>query len=234
MQLRDGDRKPGRAFSGGAAAPRLLSGALCCFGLIALAVHHDWLLPLDQSILLAFRTAGNPSVPAGPKGLVSFMRDVTSLGSFAVLSSTVLAVSGYLALNGHSNRALALLGYTIGGTLLGEGAKHLFSRVRPDAVPHLVDVVTLSFPSAHAMQSFVVWFTVAMMLAEEQSRSCVRIYVFAVAGLVSLAVGISRIYFGVHWPTDVLAGWCLGLAWVVGCWWLDRRVSHRRGSAAEG
>jgi len=232
MQLQDGDRQSGRALCGEGAALGLLSGALGCFCLIALAVHHDWLLPLDQSILLAFRTTDDPSVPAGPKGLVSFMRDVTSLGSFAVLSSTVLAVSGYLAMNGHGNRALALLGYTIGGTLLGEGAKHVFSRVRPDAVPHLVDVVTLSFPSAHAMQSLVVWFTLAMMLAEEQSRSGMKVYLFAVAGLVSLAVGISRLYFGVHWPTDVLAGWSLGMAWVIGCWRLDRRV-RRRGGASE-
>lgn len=213
--------------SGRAAALGLVSGALLCFVLMALAVHYEWLPDVDKAVLLALRSVDDPSVPLGPKGLQSFMRDLTSLGSFAVLSLVVLAVSGFLGMTGRAGRAVALIGYTLGGTLLGEAAKHLFARVRPDAVPHLIDVVTLSFPSAHAMQALVVWCTVAMMLAAEQARTGVKIYLFAVAGLVSVAVGISRLYFGVHWPTDIIAGWCLGLAWVVGCWRLDRRLRQR-------
>lgn len=226
MQLRGG----GRGLSTPAAevtAFGLFASALCFFALIAIAVHNDWLVQLDRSLLLVFRISGDPARPIGPNGLASFVRDITALGSFAVLASTVLAIAGFLAIRGYGHRAMALLGYTLGGTALGEAGKYLFARQRPDVVPHLLEVVTLSFPSAHAMQATVVWMTLALLLAGVQSRSRVKSYLIGVAAVVALAVGISRVFLGVHWPTDVLAGWALGTAWVSACWLFDRRLCAR-------
>lgn len=217
-----------RGRAGTFAAFVFLAGGLGFFAFVAVAVQGESLLRFDRAILMAFRENGDLAIPIGPNGSTSYVRDITALGSFAVLSFAVLAVAGFLALRGRGDRALAVLGFTIGGTLLGEAAKHLFWRPRPDVVPHLVEVVTLSFPSAHAMQAVVVWFTFALLFAEAQSRVCVKVYLFGAAMLVALAVGLSRVYLGVHWPSDVLAGWALGTAWVSGCWLLDRWLGGRR------
>lgn len=203
--------------------------ALACFAFLAFAVQQDLLRHLDQAILRSLRDGGDFASPIGPQGLASYMRDVTALGSFAVLSFAVLAVAVFLMLRGVRGTAATVLGFAIGGTLLGEAAKHLFARGRPDAVPHLVDVVTLSFPSAHAMQSTVVWSTFAILMAEAQDDRRVRIYLLCLAALIAFAVGFSRLYLGVHWPTDVVAGWALGVAWVSGCWLLRQRLVRPAG-----
>jgi undecaprenyl-diphosphatase len=102
-----------------------------------------------------------------------------------------------------------------------------FERPRPDLVPHAVVVYTASFPSGHAMLSAVTWLTLGALLMRVEPRRRVKAYVLALAVLTTLLVGASRIYLGVHWPTDVLAGWCIGAAWALMCWlaalWLQRR-----------
>ena len=111
--------------------------------------------------------------------------------------------------------------------LLSSGLKGLFDRPRPDLVPHAVEVYTMSFPSGHATLSAVTYLTLGALLARVQPRRRVKAYLLGVAVLLAVLIGASRVYLGVHWPTDVLAGWCVGAAWAMLCWtvatWLQRR-----------
>jgi undecaprenyl-diphosphatase len=116
---------------------------------------------------------------------------------------------------------------TLGGWGLGLLLKAVFGRPRPSVIPHLVEVQSLSFPSGHAMMSAVVYLTLAALLAQLSAQWAQRVYILAVGLLLTLLVGLSRVYLGVHYPTDVLAGWSAGLAWAILCWlvgrWLQRR-----------
>ena len=97
-------------------------------------------------------------------------------------------------------------------------AMALFDRTRPDVVPHLVEVSSASFPSGHSMLSMTTYLTLGALLAEVQTERRFRIYVLAWAVALALLVGWSRVFLGVHWPTDVLAGWTAGAAWALLCW----------------
>jgi undecaprenyl-diphosphatase len=116
-----------------------------------------------------------------------------------------------------------------GGTLLSTLLKLGFDRPRPDLVAHLVDVRTLSFPSGHAMLSAVTYLTIGVLVARVSPKRRIKVYVTAVALVLTLAIGLSRVYLGVHWPTDVLAGWSIGAAWAMACW-LGAVFLQRRGS----
>ncbi len=202
--------------------------ALGLFVLVAVFVERGRLDAVDRSVLLALRVPGDPTNPLGPAWFESVVRDVTALGSRGILGLFVAAVMGFLALNGHGAGALAVLAFTAGGSLLGEMAKLAFARPRPDLVPHGADVFSLSFPSAHAMQASVVYLTLGALLAAGQPRRRVKAFVLSVAVLLALMVGASRVYLGVHWPSDVLAGWALGTAWATACWLIYRRWLRQR------
>jgi len=210
----------------------LALGALGLFLLVALAMTQGRLADVDERILLSLRSPGNPKDPLGPIWFESFVRDVTALGSRGILGLFVLAVMGYLALRGRGGRALALFTYTALGSILGELTKLGFARPRPELVPHGVDVFSLSFPSAHALQASVVYLTLGALLAANEPRRKDKAYVLGVAVLVVLMVGVSRVYLGVHWPSDVLAGWALGTAWATGCLLFDRWLTRRPGEKA--
>ncbi|WP_428030891.1 phosphatase PAP2 family protein [Ancylobacter sp.] len=191
---------------------------LLTFGLIADEVTEGETHAFDEAILLAFRVAGDPADPIGPPWLEIVMRDVTSLGSTTVLTLLTLIVAGFLAMDGKRAAALFVLIATAGGGLLSYALKLGFDRPRPDLVAHLVDVSTLSFPSGHAMGSAVTFLTLGVLLVRTVRKPLLKAYVLAVAVGLTLMVGFSRIYLGVHWPTDVLAGWCAGSAWALLCW----------------
>lgn len=197
--------------------------ALGVFVLLAVLVENGRLDTVDRTVLLALRAPGDPADPLGPAWLESVVRDITALGSRGILGLFVAAVMGFLVLNGHGAHALAVLAFTVGGSLVGEISKFAFGRPRPDLVPHGVDVLSLSFPSAHALQASVVYLTLGALLAASQPRRRVKAFVLSVAVLLALTVGASRVYLGVHWPSDVLAGWALGTAWATACWLIYRR-----------
>src|SRR5262249_39213798 len=136
-------------------------------------------------------------------------------GSGTVLVLLVLAVLGYLAFTRRHSLMLVTLVASLGGTLLGFGLKELFGRERPTVVPHLAHVTSLSFPSGHSMQSAVIYLTLGVMLARTTTIRRVRAYFVSLALLLSLLIGLTRIYLGVHYPTDVTAGWLIGFAWAV-------------------
>lgn len=190
---------------------------------------------LDEALLLALRSPTDRGDPIGPPWLEVFGRDVTALGGFGLLGFITLAVAGFLALQGKRRAALFVLVAVAGGMALSVALKLGFDRPRPALVPHATLVVSASFPSGHSMLSASVYLTLGALLARMQPGRWLKLYVIALAVLVTLAVGISRVYLGVHWPTDVLAGWAAGASWAMICWtvvlWLQR---HRKVERSPG
>jgi undecaprenyl-diphosphatase len=182
---------------------------------------------LDRRVLLALRSTADPADPLGPRWLEEMARDLTALGGVGVLSLITAASVGYLLLSRKRHAAAFLLVAVGGGLLLSTLFKAGFDRARPDLVAHLAQVYTASFPSGHSMMSATVYLTLGALLARLHKEWAVRLFLLAAAVFVTLLVGLSRVYLGVHWPTDVLAGWSAGAAWAALCWlallWFQRR-----------
>lgn len=205
----------------------LAAAAMFVFVHVVDEMQEGGLHAFDEKLLLAFRDAANRADPIGPWWIEVMFRDFTTLGGTAVLTLITIVAIGYLLINGQRGAALLLLVSVVGGTVLSNLLKLGFDRPRPDLVAHLVDVRTLSFPSGHAMLSAVTYLTLGALLARVQPRRRLKVYILAVAVTLTLMIGVSRIYLGVHWPSDVLAGWSAGAAWALGCWavaaWLQSR-----------
>jgi undecaprenyl-diphosphatase len=174
-------------------------------------------LAFDRAILLSLRTSNHTAVPTGPSWLHQSMLQITALGSGAVLTLVTAGVAGYLFVTKRPATALFVVGAVSGGALLGSILKSIFDRPRPSVVPHLIDVNSLSFPSGHAMNSAVAYLTLGALLAQSEPSRPARIYLVGLAAIATALVGISRVYLGVHWPTDVIAGWCVGATWAALC-----------------
>jgi undecaprenyl-diphosphatase len=189
----------------------------------------------DTAILLAFRAAGDPSDPIGPRWVEEAVRDITSLGSTSVLVFITVAVILYLLINRNARAALFVFIAVAGGQVLSSLLKLGVDRPRPELVPHLAEVFTPSFPSGHAMLSAVTYLTLGALMARNTAGHAAKAYVLGVAIVATALVGASRVYLGVHWPSDVLAGWFAGAAWAMGCWLVAHWVLQRggRGQAAE-
>jgi undecaprenyl-diphosphatase len=198
----------------------LLAAAAGLWAFIALSdeVGEGELHALDRAILLALRNPADPTDPLGPRWFEEFMRDLTGLGGHGVLGLVLLAVSSFLLLAGLRRTAASVLAACLSGALLSSLLKHFFARPRPDLVPHGAYVMTASFPSGHALLSALVYLTLAALVARQLQRRRLRLHVICVAVVLTLLVGISRVYLGVHWPSDVLAGWAIGAAWAL-AWW---------------
>lgn len=181
----------------------------------------------DTRLLLALRAPGDPSDPLGPGWVEEFARDVTALGGVGVLVFVTLAVAVFLRLSGRRADMWFVLIAVLGGQALSTLFKQGFDRPRPDVVPHEVTVYTASFPSGHAMMAAVTYLTLGALLARVQPRRVLKLYLLGVAIILTLSVGVSRVYLGVHWPTDVLAGWTAGAAWALLCWTAARRLQDR-------
>jgi undecaprenyl-diphosphatase len=117
--------------------------------------------------------------------------------------------------------------------LLSTVLKMGFERPRPDLVPHATRVYTASFPSGHAMLSAVTYLTLGALLARVQPNRRLKAYLIGLALCITLLVGASRVYLGVHWPSDVLAGWCGGAAWAALCWFIALQL-QRQGQVETG
>lgn len=206
-----------------------LVAVVAVWGFVALAdeVVDGETHALDERILLALRNPDDLSDPLGPSWVEEVFRDLTALGGVAVLGLVTAAVVGFLLLTRTYHAVGLVLVATLGGLLLSTVLKDFFDRPRPDLVPHLSRVHTASFPSGHSMLSAVVYLTLGSLLDRLVRSPVLRLYVLGVAAMLTFLVGISRIYLGVHYPTDVLAGWAVGLAWAILCWlaarWLQRR-----------
>ncbi len=210
--------------------------SLAAWAFVALAneVSEGDTRAIDRAILLALRTPGHPADPLGPPWLEEMMRDFTALGGVAVLALIVLAVVGFLLLRRKRRTALLVLVASGGGIVLSSVLKFGFERPRPELVPHGSIVYTSSFPSGHSMMSAIVYLTLGALLARAQPDRRLKAYLILLSVGVTLLVGFSRIYLGVHWPTDVLAGWTAGAAWALTLWWLARRLQQRHTIEREG
>lgn len=186
---------------------------------------------IDEMLLLALRNPADRTDMLGPGWIEETGRDFTALGGIGVLTFIVLATLGYLCISRRFRTALFIAIAVTGGQLLTTLLKHGFDRPRPDLVPHEVIVQTASFPSGHSMMAAVTYFTLAALLVRLDLPRGVKLYLLLVAVLVTVLVGASRVYLGVHWPTDVIAGWLAGAAWAAFCWlaaqWLERRRAAR-------
>lgn len=211
----------------------LLTALAAVIGVLAFLVIADNVTEgapghIDERLLLVLREPGDPTDPLGPRWLEEAGRDITALGGYAVLGLLVTLVVVYELMSRRHGAAVLVLAATLGGLLVSHLLKGLYDRPRPDLVPHLTHVSTSSFPSGHAMLSAVVYLTLGALLARLVDGWWAKLYFIGAAlGLTGL-VGLSRIYLGVHYPTDVLAGWAAGLSWAIGCW-LSARYLQRHG-----
>jgi len=216
----------------------LLVGAGGCvllfvFLKLASAVSAGETNAFDTRILRAFRKADDPSKPIGPPWIESTLIDLTALGGPTVLALVVLAVIGFLLLQARYRSAFAIMLTAFSGELLNSALKNVFMRPRPDIVPHLRAVFETSFPSGHAMNSAIIYLSLGAMLMRMTQGRLTKIYCLVLAVLATFLVGVSRVYLGVHYPTDVIAGWTVGLVWASICWLVEQHFDVRAGIRAE-
>jgi undecaprenyl-diphosphatase len=205
----------------------LIAGSLWLFLEIADEVVEGEADQLDRLIFLAFRNPADIKDPLGPHWLEEAALEITALGSFAVLGLITVAAIIWILLLRQVGAAVLVAASVVGGVLISSLMKTGFARPRPDLVPHIDAVSTMSFPSGHAMSAAVVYLTLAALLARAQEHRRLKFYLIGVAVTLTVLIGLSRVYLGVHWPSDVVAGWCVGSAWALMCWvvalWLQRQ-----------
>ena len=223
------DRKELAFLVGGLALVLLLLGFASLSDLVLEGETQDF----DDRVLRALRRADDPSLPIGPAWLRGAALDITALGSATVLGLAVVTVAGFLFLQGMWRRALIVIAASFGGWFLNGALKLLFQRPRPDVVPHLREAMSLSFPSGHALQSAAVYLTLGVLMMRFAHRRITKIYCIAIAGSATVLVGMSRVYIGVHYPTDVIAGWLIGLSWALLCWTIERSLERQAGLKRE-
>ena len=201
--------------------------ALWIFGeLVDHAVKGDY-LPQEERILKAFRHPDNLTQPIGPHWVEVAARDLTAMGGATFLSLLTVSVLTFELLSGRKRTALLLLVAALGGLALSTGLKELFDRPRPTAVPALMVETSASFPSGHTMLSSVIYLTLGSLVSRALERRSAKLFVVGLALLLACLTGISRVFLGVHYPTDVLAGWTAGTAWALLCWTLALALEKR-------
>jgi undecaprenyl-diphosphatase len=203
--------------------------SVLAWAFVALAdeVREDATAATDQSLMLMLRNPGNPAEPLGPVWVQEAARDITGLGGNTILIFVTLAAFVYLLLVRKRGAAAFVAVAVVGGIMLSSILKVGFDRPRPDIVPHAAQVYSASFPSGHAMLSAVVYLTLGALLARIQEQRRVKAFFLGLAILLTLIIGVSRVYLGVHWPSDVLAGWCVGAAWAALCWFVALQLQRR-------
>lgn len=199
---------------------RLLALFLIALGLFGLALLATEIVrgetsAFDRLIITALRDPADLGVTRGPRWLGSAMIDITALGGGTILTAITIIVAAYLLIAAKARLALLVALGVSGGAIGSALLKTLVSRARPDVVRHLVEVDTMSFPSGHAMNSAIVYLTLGALLARSQQSRAIRVYLMVTAFALTLAIGFSRVYLGVHWPSDVVAGWSVGAAWAL-------------------
>jgi undecaprenyl-diphosphatase len=199
----------------------LLFGSVSLTALLLLwlwsEIAEGELANIDQTILLAFRQSADLRTMAGPTWLRQTMLDFTTLGGTTVIILMIAGSATFVYMKGAHRMALVILGATLSGSLMVTLLKGFFQRPRPTLVDHMVIEHSASFPSGHTANSAIVYLTIAVLFMRVEPNLKTRIFVLCVAVMLTLAVGISRVALGVHWPSDVLAGWMFGISWA--CLW---------------
>ncbi len=204
-----------------------IAGGIWAFAGLAGEVKEGETRRFDERVLLALRNPADRADPLGPAWVEESERDFTALGGVAVMSLLTCGVVGFLLLDRKNRAALLVLAAVGGGLLLSSVLKHDFERPRPDLVPHGAYVYTSSFPSGHSTLAAATYLTLGALLARVQAKRRIKVFLLGFAILITLLVGVSRVYLAVHWPTDVLAGWTLGGLWALTCWLVARQLQRR-------
>ena len=189
---------------------------------------------IDDRIILALRKPNDLATPVGPPWLAEVARDVTALGGVTLIVLVLVVVAGFLLLDRKFAATLFVVAATASGFGLSAVLKSVYQRPRPSVVPHLMHASHSSFPSGHSMMSAVVYLTLGALLARLVAESRLKFYVLSVAVVLTGMVGVSRVFMGVQYPTDVLAGWCVGLVWASLCWLVGRRLQRQGTIEREG
>jgi undecaprenyl-diphosphatase len=213
--------------AGTLAALLLAAAGVWIFVELADEVFEGETTSADERLLVALRVPNDTSDPVGPSWVEDIARDVTGLGGAGVLTLLTLASAGFLVIQRSTHLAAYVLAAVASGTIVSTVLKLGFDRPRPELVPHGQIVYTSSFPSGHSMLSAVVFLTLGALLASGQTDVRVRVYLIGLAVFLTVLIGLSRVYLGVHWPTDVLAGWTAGAAWALLCWALAEQLRRR-------
>ena len=203
-----------------------IAAGVWIFALLAGEVKDGDSQSFDRQLLLAMRRPGD----LAPKGSPAFQeaaRDVTALGGVVVLTLLTASTAGFLALDGKRRMAIFVCASVLTGTLAAAILKDLYHRPRPDIVPHAMYAGSGSFPSGHSMLSAITYLTLGALLARSHQRKTLKVYFLLLAVFLTFIVGVSRVYLGVHWPTDVLAGWTAGAVWALLCWLIARWLQGR-------
>jgi undecaprenyl-diphosphatase len=205
----------------------LAAGALLSFLEIAEEMGEGETTPIDSQLILMLREPGDLNNPLGSRNVEEAVRDITALGgTVVVILVTLVSVLAFLF---HRRRihAAVMGGVVLAAWLSSDATKILYGRPRPDLVPHEAYVYSASFPSGHSTMSTAAFLTLAMLIASLETKRRSKALAYVLAALVVIGVGFSRVYLGVHWPSDVLAGWCLGSAWALVGWIVLRALGGR-------
>ncbi len=199
-------------------AVALIVAGTWLFVVIAGVVVEGGTQHIDERVMQSLRRADDPAVPIGPAWVRDAAADFTALGGGLILTMLSLAVAGFLLLHRRYGAFCLLLMASSGGALVNVALKLAFARGRPTIVPRLVAVSDSSFPSGHAMSSATIYLSLAVLLAGVTASRRDRLYILSIALTLTFLVGMSRIVLGVHYPSDVLAGWTAGIVWALVCW----------------
>lgn len=212
-----------------------LAAAVGVIALLGRTIAGGARFDFDTNLMLAVRQAGDPATPGGPAWLKQVMVDLTALGGETVLTLAVILTAALALASRHFLTAALVVAGTISGSIAVALAKLVVGRERPALVDHLVEVGSASFPSGHAANSAIIYLTIALLAIQVIPRAAARVTVLGATILLVTAIGCSRVYLGVHWPSDVLAGWSFGTLWALGWWagagWLRLRLAPPHGRA---
>ncbi len=207
-----------------------VAGAVLVITLLGATIARGTQFAFDRSIMLGLRAPGDLATPIGPRWLKQAMVDVTALGGETVLTIVVALAVGYLLAARHLLTAALVFGGSVSGAIAVGIGKRLVGRERPALVDHLVEVSSASFPSGHATSSAIIYLTIALVVMQIVPQRRARAFLFAATIALVLTIGASRVYLGVHWPSDVIAGWSAGAMWALAWWgfgsWLRLRFSR--------
>lgn len=212
----------------------ILSSSIILFCLIAILIFTGATKQFDERILLLLRQTKNTAIPVGPAWLQDFMTDISSMGSVSVIIIVTLFVSGFFIIKKNYYLLRVILFAAIGGGVSDLLLKGIFERHRPEIVPHLVNVNSWSFPSGHSVMSAVVYLSLAVIFIPLNLKEEIKNYILTSAIIITLLIGISRVYLGVHYPTDVIGGWTLGIIWsCISAFFTERISSHSLAETAD-
>lgn len=193
------------------------------FVAIVLLLGTPSLQRFDDAVIRSLRIADDLATPIGPGWFKELARDFTALGGYGVLITITVLVTTFLHLERRPARAHFVVVAVVAAYTVSMMLKAIIARPRPHIVPWLSYVHSSSFPSGHSMMSAVVYLSLGLMLSDLTTRRMVKVFVIVAPLTISASIGFSRVYMGVHYPTDVVAGWWLGIAWSLACWLAVRR-----------